>query len=53
MKEDVRKMPCNPDCPDCKARLEEIRKDEETNLAVLVALVPVMVFTFVNMAGLV
>jgi len=44
---------CNsPDCPECQKRVEQMKKEEERNFALLVALVPVMVFTFISTAGM-
>jgi hypothetical protein len=48
----LEEMEHGPDCPECKKRMEEVAKQEEVNFAVLVALVPVMVFTFISTAGL-
>jgi hypothetical protein len=42
----------SPDCPECRRRAEQLKREEERNFAVLVALVPVMVFTFIGTAGL-
>jgi hypothetical protein len=44
---------CNkPKCPECAMRKAEAVKTEELNLAILIALVPVMTFSFFNLAGL-
>jgi len=43
----------NPDCPECAKRQAEESVAEELNLAVLIALVPMMVFTLVNFTGLI
>lgn len=52
MEEDI-KIECDsPDCPECQKRIEQMKKEEERNFAVLVALVPVMVFTFISTAGI-
>jgi hypothetical protein len=39
-------------CPQCEKRKKEELQTEEFNLAVLVALVPLMVFTFFGQMGL-
>ncbi|MFH1183299.1 MAG: hypothetical protein V1690_03485 [Candidatus Moraniibacteriota bacterium] len=47
-------IPCGkPDCPECAKRQAEESLAEEMNLAILIALIPVMVFTLVNFTGLV
>jgi hypothetical protein len=47
-------IPCgNPECPECAKRLAETEMAGEMNFAILVALVPVMVFTLINFTGLV
>jgi len=47
-------IPCgNPECPECAKRQAEEGMAEEMNFAILVALVPVMVFTLINFTGLV
>lgn len=47
-------IPCGvPDCPECAKRLAETEMAGEMNFAILVALVPVMVFTLINFTGLV
>ncbi len=43
----------NPECPECAKRLAETEMAEELNLAIMIALVPVMVFTLINFTGLV
>ena len=42
--------PCK--CPHCEKRKKEEIQTEEFNLAVLVALVPLLVFTFFGQMGL-
>lgn len=42
-----------PDCPECAKRKAEESMAEEVNLAILIALVPVMAFTLINFTGLV
>jgi hypothetical protein len=47
-------IPCgNPECPECAKRKAETEMAGEMNFAILVALVPVMVFTLINFTGLV
>jgi hypothetical protein len=47
-------IPCGvPECPDCAKRKAEEDMAEEMNLAILIALVPVMAFTLINFTGLV
>jgi hypothetical protein len=52
MSEEIRGDSCTTECQECKARMEQMKKQEEIHFAVLVALVPVMVFTFINTVGL-
>jgi hypothetical protein len=52
MEEDIKAGCGSPDCPECKKRMEQMKKEEERNFAVLIALVPVMIFTFINTAGM-
>lgn len=53
MKKEIEAEKCNePDCPMCRERIEQIKKEEERNFAALIALVPVMVFAFVSTAGM-
>ena len=45
--------PCkDSDCPECAKREAEAAIVEETNLAILIALVPMLVFTLINFTGL-
>jgi hypothetical protein len=47
-------IPCGiPECPECAKRQAEVEMAEEMNFAILIALVPVMVFTLINFTGLV
>jgi len=41
------------DCPECAKRKAEESMAEDMNLAILIALTPVMVFTLINFTGLV
>jgi hypothetical protein len=41
------------DCPECAKRKAEAEMSEDMNLAILIALVPVMAFTLINFTGLV
>ena len=54
-KEDVDTgIPCgDPSCPECEKRKAEEAISEDMNLAILIALTPVMVFTLINFTGLV
>jgi len=53
MEEDIKKEEgCGSDCPECRKRAEQIKREEERNFAILVAMVPVMVFTFISTAGI-
>lgn len=53
MEGEIKAVECDePDCPVCRARMEQMKKEEDRNFAVLIALVPVMVFTFISTAGM-
>jgi len=52
MEEDIKTGCDGPDCPECQKRAEQMKKEDERNFAVLVALVPVMIFTFISTAGM-
>lgn len=43
----------NPECPECVALRKKAELEEELNFAVLIALIPAMVFSLVNFTGLV
>lgn len=43
----------SPDCPECAKRQAETEMAEDINLAILIALTPVMAFTLINFTGLV
>lgn len=40
------------ECPECQRRAEEEKAQEEMNFAILLALIPALVITFFNSAGL-
>jgi hypothetical protein len=54
MKElEMHKDNCGGDkCPDCERQQQEVREAEESNLAVLVSLVPLLVLTFFSQIGM-
>ena len=39
-------------CPDCEKRMEEEKTQEEMNLAVLIALVPMLAMTLFSQVGI-